>query len=181
MRYRQKADLSLGARVEVFLRNTGPRRSSVPSTTDVRLRGRTPAELLQTDEWAWHDLPSAWDGDPLRLPPGALTVWSWNGKRAEWGTNTQAELSVAIPGENDSSRATVRIDAPTAWLSAVTCLGAATSVQPDSLIFHVANRTAGPLRIERADFGCRRTTPPGGACCRNRGSATGSNGFPPMG
>jgi hypothetical protein len=148
MRYRQKADFSLGARVEVFLRNTGPTEIVLPSTTDVRLRGRTPAELLQDDEWAWHDLPSAWGGDPLRLPPGALTVWSWNGKRAAWGTNTQAQLAVAIPGEGDSARVTVPIDAPTAWLSSVTYLGGATNVQPDSLIFHVANRTGGPLRID---------------------------------
>jgi len=147
MRYRQKADFSLGARVEVFLRNTGPRELVLPSTTEVRLRGRSPEELLQSDEWAWHDLPSAWGGEPLRLPPGAMTVWSWNGKRAAWGTNTQAELTVAVPGEAEPSKATVRIDAPTAWLSAVTYLGASTNVPPDSLIFHVANRSTSSVRI----------------------------------
>lgn len=162
MRYRQPADFSLGARVELFVRNTGPEERVLPSTTDVRLRGRTPAELLQADEWAWHDLPSAWGGEPLRLPPGAMTVWSWNGKRALWGTNTQAELTVAVPGESDPSKATVRIDAPTAWLSAVTYLGATTNVQPDSLIFHVANQTAGPLRIDS----CRLWLPENNATWR---------------
>jgi hypothetical protein len=119
--------------------------------------------LLQTDEWAWHDLPSAWDGEPLRLPPGALTVWSWNGKRAPWGTNTQAELTLAVPEENDPLRATVSIDAPTAWLSSVTYLGAPTNVQPDALIFHVVNRTAGLLKVAA----CRLWLPENNATWRS--------------
>jgi hypothetical protein len=76
MRYRQKPDFSLGARVEVFLRNASQETLVIPSTADIRLRGGTPEQLLQTDEWAWHELPSAWGGEPLRLPPGAITVWS---------------------------------------------------------------------------------------------------------
>lgn len=162
MKYRRNADFSLGARVEVFLRNTSAREIVLPSTSDVRLRGRTPSELLQADEWAWHDLPSAWGGEPLRLPPGALTAWSWNGKRALWGTNTQAELSVAVSGENDPWRAMVPIDPPVAWLSAVTYLGASTNVQPDTLIFHVANRGAGPLRVDA----CRLWLPENNATWR---------------
>jgi hypothetical protein len=148
MRYRQKPDFSLGARVEVFLRNASPETLVIPSTADIRLRGRTPEQLLQADEWAWHDLPSAWGGDPLRLPPGAITVWSWNGKRALWGTNTQAELAVTLSGSRDGDRLPVPIENPSAWLSAVTFLGAATEVQPDALLFHLVNRTPGPLRLE---------------------------------
>ncbi len=149
MRYRQKPDFSLGARVEVFLRNTSHETLAIPATTDVRVRGRTTDELLKADEWGWHDLPSAWGGEPLRLPPGAITVWSWNGKRALWGTNTQAELAVILlPGASGPDRLAVPIDNPSVWLSAVTFLGPATNVQPDALIFHAVNRTAGPLRLE---------------------------------
>lgn len=148
MRYRQKTDFSLGARVEVFLRNASQEAAVLPSTIDVRVRGRTPAELLQADEWAWHDFPSAWGGAPLHLPPGGLTVWSWNGKRAAWGTNTHAELAVTLPAAGEPARFLVPIDLPSAWLSAVTFLGAATHAQPESLIFHVVNRTPGPLRLE---------------------------------
>ena len=78
MRYRQKTDFSLGARVEIFLRNTSPETLVIAPTAHIRARGRTPEELLIAEEWAWHDLPSAWGGDALRLPPGAMTVWSWN-------------------------------------------------------------------------------------------------------
>jgi hypothetical protein len=148
MRYRQKPDFSLGARVEVFLRNTTPAALSVPATADIRLRGHTPEELLRSDEWAWHDLPSAWGGEPLVLPPGAMTVWSWNGKRAAWGTNTQADVTVTLPGNAAPDRFSVPIASPTAWLSAVTFLGPAATVQPDSLIFHVVNASGGPLRLE---------------------------------
>jgi len=148
MRYRKAPDFSLGARVEVFLRNTSASTLSIPPSTDIRLRGQTPENLLKNDEWAWHDLPSAWSGEMLRLPPGAMTVWSWNGKRASWGTNTQAELAVALPEAGEASQLPVRIDAPSVWLSAVTFLGATPHVQPDSMIFHVVNRSSGSLRLE---------------------------------
>ncbi len=147
MKYRKEPDFSLGARVEVFLRNASEETLVLPPSADIRARGRTPEELLQADEWAWHDLPSAWTNHTLRLPPGAMTVWSWNGKRANWGTNTQAELTLDLPEASSTGRIPVRIDAPAAWLSAVTFLGAGTGVQPDSLIFHVVNRTSGPLRV----------------------------------
>ncbi len=110
MRFRQKPDFSLGARVEVFLRNTSQETLAIRATTDVRVRGRTPEDLLKADEWAWHDLPSVWGGEPLRVPPGAMTVWSWNGKRALWGTNTQAELAVTLPGAGGLDRLAVPID-----------------------------------------------------------------------
>ena len=97
-----------------------------------------------------------------RLPPGAITVWSWNGKRAAWGTNTQAELTVALPGAGEAVRFPVPIDNPSVWLSAVTFLGAATNVRPDYLIFHVTNGTPGPLRLEA----CRLWLPENNATWR---------------
>jgi hypothetical protein len=148
MRYRRQPDFSLGARVELFLRNVSPESLSIPATSEIRLRGRTPEELLQADEWAWHDLPSAWGEGPLQLPPGALTVWSWNGKRAPWGTNTSADVQLSLPDRTAPERFSVAIANPTAWLSAVTFLGTGNTVQPDSLLFHIANRSTSPLRIE---------------------------------
>lgn len=148
MRYRRAADFSLGARVEIFLQNTSPNTLLIPTNARVRLRGRTPEELLQSDEWAWHDFPSAWAGDPLQLPPGALTVWSWNGKRAPWGTNTTADMVLSIPGQDQNESLAIAIANPTAWISALTFLGPAEVVQPDSLVLHVANQSTVPLRIE---------------------------------
>lgn len=147
MRYRRQPDFSLGARVELLLRNASAGTIEIPADADIRLRGRTPEELLRSDEWAWHDLPSAWGGQPLRLPPGSMTVWCWNGKPAEWGTNTQAELTAAVAGQGEPSRLPVRIDAPSVWISALTFLGPADRVQPDTMVFHLVNHGPGPLRL----------------------------------
>lgn len=148
MRYRREPDFSLGARVELYFRNASGEALDLPPSADIRVRGRTPGELLQADEWAWHDFPSAWTDLPLRLPPGALTVWSWNGKRADWGTNTSAELTLALPGTAGPDRFSVGIRDPSVWISALTFLGPASQVAPDGFIVHVVNRTSGPLRLE---------------------------------
>lgn len=148
MRYRQVSDFSLGARVELFLRNSSEQEIAIPATADLRVRGKSPSELLSTDQWAWHDLPPAWGGEPLRLPPGALTVWSWNGQRAPWGTNTQADLLLTLPDSSSPQRFDVAIASPSAWLSAVTFLGTAADPFPDALVFHLANETTQAVRIE---------------------------------
>ena len=142
MRYRRELDFSLGARVQLFLRNAGTADLSLAPDKVIRLRGKSPEQLLTDDEWTWHDFPSAWSNAPLVLRPGALTVWSFNGKQAPWGVGTSAALVV---GNKDLK---FDIAEPRAWLSAVTFLGSPTNPYPDSLIFHVANRTAGPLRLE---------------------------------
>lgn len=161
MRYRKEADFSLGARVEVFLRNTSKETLTFPASTEIRLRGQTPAELVETDAWAWHDLPSAWT-DPLDLPPGALTVWSWNGKRAPWGVGTQAELTLTLPNAPQPNRLKAPIDKPNVWLSAVTFLGEDDSVQPDSMVFHVVNQTEGAVKLDA----CRLWLPKSNATWR---------------
>jgi len=162
MQYRKEPDFSLGARVEIFLRNTSSEALTIPASADLRLRGKTPEELMEADQWAWHDLPSAWGGEPLQLPAGAMTVWNWNGKREDWGTKTQAELSVTLPGANKPTLLPIRIDEPVVWLSAVTFLGDASNIQPDSMIFHVVNRTSSPLRLEA----CRLWLPENNASWR---------------
>ncbi len=142
MRYRREPDFSLGARVQLFVRNPGDAELRLAPNATIRLREKTPDELLASDEWAWHDFPSAWTNEPLALPPGALTVWTFNGKRAPWGVGTSATLAVG------GAELKIEIAEPRAWLSAVTFLGNATNPFPDSLIFHLVNQTDTPLRIE---------------------------------
>ena len=102
MRYRREPDFSLGARVELFLRNPGNADLRFAPDAEIRLRGKSPDELLAADEWAWHDFPSAWTNAPLVLPPGTLTVWSFNGKRAPWGAG-QARRSASAAGRSNST------------------------------------------------------------------------------
>lgn len=148
MKYRHEPDFSLGARVELFIRNASSNTITIPASTPIQLRGQTPEQLLQDDQWAWHDLPSAWGEQTLSLPPGALTVWSWNGKREPWGVNTKADLSIALPDSQQPNQLQVAIEAPTVWLSAVTFLGVDGQLQPDCCLFHVVNQTGGPLQLD---------------------------------
>lgn len=148
MRYRQEPDRSLGARVQVFLRNTAGQPLSLGPETLVLVRGKTPEQLLAADEWAWHDFPSAWSNAPLTLPPDGLTVWSFNGKRAPWGVGTTANLEVRDTSRAELAVAPLRFDPPKAWLSAVTFLGEEPDPFPHGLIFHVANEHAVALRLE---------------------------------
>lgn len=155
MKYAKEPDFRLGARVEVFLRNKSAKTLTLPASTSIRVRDKTPEQLISDDQWAWHDLPSAWEGQALQLPPGAMTVWSWNGKRDDWGMGTQAELSIALPEAIGPNRMRVSIDKPSVWLSAVTFLGSADVLQPDSLLIHLANASNESLRID----GCRLWLP----------------------
>jgi hypothetical protein len=142
MRYRNEPDFSLGARVQLFLKNAGTAGIHLPPDTRILVRNQSPEALLAADEWAWHDFPSAWTNQPLLLPPEALTVWSFNGRHAPWGVGTSATLAVG------SALLEFDIAEPRAWLSSATFLGHPTNPFPDSLIFHVANQTPGSLRLE---------------------------------
>ncbi len=146
MRYRREPDRSLGAWVQLFLVNRGSSPLSLSPHTLVRLREKTPDELLAGGEWSWHDFPSAWTNAPLELPPGAMTVWAFNGKNASWGAGTSANLLVGdahLQGE---------FAKPCVWLSAVTFLGDPTNPFPNSVIFHVANETSAQMRLEACRF-----------------------------
>ncbi|MHC4242742.1 MAG: hypothetical protein ACYSU4_10080, partial [Planctomycetota bacterium] len=71
--YRKKTDFSLGARTQLFIQNVSKSPLSLKPDTNIRLRGRTPKELLEADEGAWYDFPDAWKDQPLTLGPQALT------------------------------------------------------------------------------------------------------------
>jgi hypothetical protein len=149
MRYRKKTDFSLGARTQLFIKNVSESPLSLKPDTDIRLRDRTPKELLDADEWAWYDFPDAWKDQPLMLPPEALTVWTWNGKRQEWGVGKSANMSIKLSGKDGTrTQLQVPIEQPEAWLSSVTFLGEKENPFPDRLIFHVANQTKSSLRLE---------------------------------
>jgi hypothetical protein len=149
MRYRQKTDFSLGARTQLFIRNVSDSSLMLEPDTDIRLRGRTPKELLEADEWAWYDFPDAWKDQPLMLAPQAMTVWTWNGKHQEWGVNTSVDMSISLSGEHEATaQFQVPIKQPQVWLSTVTFLGKEENPFPDRLIFHIVNQKESPLKLE---------------------------------
>ena len=128
MRYRQPHDPEQSARVQLFIK--GP---TTPTTFD----GRTPAELLASNEWAWHDLGAA-----VQAPEAALTVWSFNGKSSRWGVGKQFTLQgVGLQDVN------VPIQSPEVWISAATFLASDNGVQPDVVVVHLANESTQELKV----------------------------------
>jgi hypothetical protein len=127
MRYRLPRDPESAARVQLFVK--GP-------ATPIRFDGRTPAELLTGNEWAWHDLGAA-----VPVPEGALTVWSFNGRSARWGAGRSFELEAEGLGKVPLS-----IAVPGQWISAATFLSSDGAVQPDTIVLHLANESKQELR-----------------------------------
>lgn len=128
MRYRKPPDPDLAARVQLFVKG-----AATPRT----FGGRTPAELLASGEWAWHDLATA-----VPAPDEALTVWSFNGKSARWGCGQSFALQAdGLAGQEISMRA------PESWISAVTFLSSDGAPQPDVVLLHVVNESDRPLEL----------------------------------
>lgn len=149
MRYRSDPEPATGARVQLFLRNDGAAGTPAvvfDSGTRSLFNGKTPAELLADHAWAWHDTPAATPDETTSLPPGALTVWTFNGRIAAFGPGGRVKLNVGPKGDSWLSKK-IRIESPKCWLSAVTFLGPGEAIQPDTMVVHVANESDMPLKI----------------------------------
>ena len=147
MQYRAASNPELGLLCRVFLRNAGGAAIQFHDTLPVRWREQSAEQLLTNGNWTWHDTPAAWPGTEPVLPPGALTVWTFNTRGTNWGLGTRAKLSIGPARGVAASETELVFDEPKVWLSAVTFLGSTNAVQPDSLIFHVANESDAPLRL----------------------------------
>ncbi|MCB9784256.1 MAG: hypothetical protein H6751_14935 [Candidatus Omnitrophica bacterium] len=149
MRYRRAPEPANGARVQLFLLNTsGP--ESNPLSLDSNLRtlfdGRTPRELLEREEWAWHDTPSATPDEGADLPPGAMTVWTFNGRKIPFGPGGTFPIEIG-PADQPWLDQTLPLESPGCWLSAVTFLGPEGAIRPDTIVVHIANETDTALEI----------------------------------
>jgi hypothetical protein len=156
LRYRGAPDPEPGARVEIFLRNGDTAPLVIGPDFPVFFDGLPAGELLARGVWAWHDTPAARTNQTLVLPPGALTVWRFNARGTNWGAGTTHQIKI-----RGASAQTIplELEAPRAWLSAVTFLGPDSSVAPDRAVVHVANHTDQPLELRAL----RLWLPPSGA------------------
>lgn len=133
IRYRRPHDPDLAARVQLFIKG---------QATAPTFDGHTPAELLASKEWAWHDLGAA-----VPAPKEALTVWSFNGKSSRWGVGRP----FALRG-NGLSSVDVPIQSPEAWISAATFLASDNGVRPDVVVIHLANESTRELKVHSLRF-----------------------------
>lgn len=145
LRYRRAPNPGLGARVELFLRNPGAEPLVVGTEFPVRFDGSSATDLLREGAWAWHDTPAARTNQTLTLPPGALTIWSFNSRGTNWGVGTRHRMEV---GGDPVQAVDLKLDAPQAWLSAVTFLGPDGTLAPERAVVHVANDTDRPLTVQ---------------------------------
>ena len=108
----------------------------------MRFDGRTPGELTQSQQWAWHDTLETWHEPEIRLSPEALTVFKFNTRIRSWGVDTTHSFQIG-----NGSPQQVTFSQPDVWLSAVTFLGDNLATQPTTLIVHVANRQRNAVRM----------------------------------
>ena len=150
MRYMRAPEPGDGARVQLFLRNDSASDSealSLTGQTRIRFDGKSPADLLEDKMWAWHDTPAATPGESLALPPGALTVWTFNGRAAPFGVGGQVQVEVG-PEDTPWLSEEISLDKPACWLSAVTFFGPEALIQPDTMVVHIANASDASVEIQ---------------------------------
>lgn len=141
MRYTKEPEPAVGARVQLFLRNDGAADGEpVLMDKDARILcdGKSPMALLDAGAWSWHDMPAARPEEKTVLPPGALTVWTFNGRTAPFGPGGRVRFE-AGPEESPWIATEMAFDKPACWLSAVTFCGPDTAIQPDVMTVHIAN------------------------------------------
>lgn len=151
LRYRVDPEPAAGARVQWFVR-------AAENSTGVALgaglaytvNGQTPEALLEAGKWAWHDFPPALPEKSIGLAPGELTVLTFNSRVAEFGPGATVPAAVA-EGTATLWDASIEMERPSAWLSAVTFLASGGGLHPDAAVIHIANNSDEPLTVE----GCR--------------------------
>lgn len=102
MMYRRQRDTDLAAKVQLFVKG-----AALPKS----FNGKTPSELIESRDWAWHDLGTAVQG-----PEDSLNVWTWNRKLSHWGVDNRCE----VEGE-ELAKTSIEIASPERWISAITC------------------------------------------------------------
>jgi len=155
LRFRRDPSPEMSARVQVFLRSaTQP---PVP-IKQVTVAGKTPNELVQQGDWAWHDFPDFDTTEQSTPPAGQLLVWTWNGATDDWGQGTSHELNIAT-GAHAAQKLQLELKPPRVWISSLTFLGSHVAdtpraVAPDRYVAHIANDTDEPITLVAAKLWC---------------------------
>jgi hypothetical protein len=147
LRYR-KPRPEPSARVQLFVRG----QATAPS-----FAGKAPEVLVADGAWAWQGITAGLAAAaPADAPADGdvLSVWEFNGRTAEWGVGQSFALAA-----DGLAPTTVALDAPAAWLSAVTFLDPAGGVAPTRVVVHVANAGSAALAVS----GLRLWVPDDGA------------------
>lgn len=80
-----------GALVRLFGRNAG---EQAVVLREAMFDRQSPLSLVPNGDWSWADVPSVWTGERVTLPPGALTVLSFNGTSGRWPAGRRFPLLI---------------------------------------------------------------------------------------
>ena len=139
IKWRRAPNPDLSAKVDLFVQNNQSQALELSKLNPPKFDEKSPEQLLQSSDWAWHDTPSSWLDDKVVVPSNAVTVMTFNGMSSDWGTGTKHELTLG------STEAAFTIDRPTHWMSAVTFRSVdeegqeSTEVRPNQIIVYVEN------------------------------------------
>jgi hypothetical protein len=152
MRYGADPGEAVGALVRIFVRHTGfqpPREGAANrlNPSEVLFDGQYPIRYLLDGAWSWHDNPNVWRGEDTEIPPGGVSVWTFNTVRKDWGVGRRFTMTVEDWRHGARAQFPLEIAAPKVWLSAVTFLASDGGVYPDRMILHVANESKTTQRI----------------------------------
>lgn len=134
-----------GGRVQLFLLNRAAEDSQKPEDTVhinvLAFDGNEPKRNVFSKAWAWEDTPAEWPESDTSIPPGALTVFSFNSLVPKWiepGNTFQLEFTDWLNARRDSL--TVTLPQQEARLSSLSFLSSdKNSLHPDSLVFYLEN------------------------------------------
>ncbi|HOK89317.1 MAG TPA: hypothetical protein PK379_04770 [Candidatus Hydrogenedentes bacterium] len=140
MRYAKPPEPPDGALVTLFLRNDSREPVTILPDTPSRINSATPDALLESGDIAWHDFPGA-HPDLIRvISPGGLTTFTFNGRRKPYGTGGNVPIQLG-PENQPIWNASVPVENPDLWISAVTFFAPENAILPDEVVIHVANET----------------------------------------
>ena len=132
-------------RVQIFLRNKAPHNSERPEDTVhinvLRINGNEPKRYVFNKVWAWEDSPDDWPEGDTSLPPGALSVFSFNSLSPQWvepGSSFEVEFTDWLNARKNVLELT--LPQPQARISSLCFLSSGTDpLRPDSLVFYLEN------------------------------------------
>ncbi len=140
-----QADQPPGGRVQIFVRNAAHPDSNKPEDTVninvLQINGNEPKRHVFNKVWAWEDTPADWPEGDTSLPPGALSVFSFNSLSPQWvapESSFTMEFTDWINARKNSLD--VKLPRTEARISSLCFLsGDRNSLRPDSLVFYLEN------------------------------------------
>lgn len=145
LRYHLQHNPDLGARVQLFLRNPAPVEAgsnAIFNCNAVLFDEKEAQRLIQDEDWAWHDTPSAWPEAETQIPPGAMVIYQFNSRSTRWSVGKKFTLKLVDWAKIHRQELPVTMAAQGVWISAVTFLNDDAGPQPDTIMVHLDNQSA---------------------------------------